>query len=87
MIFPQEGVIDDDIVVKKCNYEEINSLIMKRFIEQFNQNKETGAPYSKLSAPLSKALCCKITIFFLIELFLDINSKMASSETLKSVNF
>jgi len=71
MIFPQEDNPEDEIVVRKCNYEEINALIMRRFSEQFLQNKDNGAPYSKLSAPLSKALCY-------------INSKMASSETLKS---
>jgi len=70
IIFPLEDTPEDEIMIRKCNYEEVNQSIIKRFLSQFAQNNEAG-PFSKLSSPLSKALCY-------------INSKMSSSETIKT---
>ena len=59
VVFPLEDRPEDEIIARKCNYEEINQSIMKRLVEHFGKSKEASGPYSKLSAPISKALCCK----------------------------
>lgn len=71
IIFPLEDTPEDEIMIRKCNYEEVNQNIVKRFVSQFVNSQDTGEPFSKLSSPLSKALCY-------------INSKMSSSETIKT---